>query len=102
MSGARASLAARLDLASLGQESSQAAEVLVVDLFDLVDAELAHLAAWSEFSAGSKFTGSASLSRATAGGGRGSHDHRCGSFLRVAAPPCGQGAERSTKYKRLE
>ena len=51
MSGARAGLAARLDLAAFGQETPQSAEILVVDLFDLVDAELADLAARGEFAA---------------------------------------------------
>jgi hypothetical protein len=49
--GARASLAARLDLAALGQEAPQPGEVLVINVFDLVDAELANLAAGREFSA---------------------------------------------------
>ena len=40
-----ARLAARLDLAPVRQEPTQPVEVLVVDLFDLVDAELADLAA---------------------------------------------------------
>ena len=42
--GAGAELAARLDLASLGDVAAQARRVLVVDLSDLVDTEPANLA----------------------------------------------------------
>ena len=42
--GARAELAPRLDLASLGDVAAQARRVLVVDLADLVDTEPADLA----------------------------------------------------------
>ena len=44
MPGARAELASRLDLASLGDVAPQTGGVLVVDLADLVDAEAANLA----------------------------------------------------------
>ena len=43
--GAGAGLAARLDLGAVGQEAAQPHQVLVVDVVDLVDAELANLAA---------------------------------------------------------
>jgi hypothetical protein len=44
VSGARAELASRLDLASLRNVAPQARSILVVDLADLVDAEAADFA----------------------------------------------------------
>ena len=49
--GAGAELAARLDLASLGDVAAQARRVLVVDLTDLVDTEAADLASPAKASA---------------------------------------------------
>jgi hypothetical protein len=69
MSSAGAGLAAWLDLAAFREEAAQSPEVLVVDLFDLVDAELADLTTGGEFSAAAaaaEFTGSATWSRAGA------------------------------------
>src|SRR5579859_3031485 len=79
MRGARARLAARFDLAAFREEPPQAAEILVVDLFDLVDAELADLASGGEFSATARTEFARSAARpwartARAAGGR-SHDH---------------------------
>jgi hypothetical protein len=47
--GTRTGLAPRFDLAAFRQEAAQPSQVLVVNLFDLVDAELADLAAGCEF-----------------------------------------------------
>src|SRR5437763_13507858 len=83
---AGARLASRFDLAALGQKPAQAAEVLVVDHFDLVDAELADLTPRRKFSAaaGAELARSAARSGARAArstGGR-CHDHgEMGSFL---------------------
>ena len=89
MGGTGAGLAARLNLGAVGQETPQAPEILVVDLFDLVDAELADLATRGEFSAAAaattaaELTGSASRSWASAAwsGRRAGHGHGCTSFL---------------------
>jgi hypothetical protein len=44
---ARAAFAARIDLAAIADEPANTADVLVVDLLDLIDAERADLAARS-------------------------------------------------------
>jgi len=74
--GACAGLAAGLDLAAFGQKASQADEVLVIDLFDLVDAELTDLAPGSEFAGSAEFTGSASSGARTASTRTGRHPPR--------------------------
>src|SRR5207302_1272783 len=51
MGGAGAGLTAWLDLAALGQKAAQPPEVLVIDHFDLVDAERADLTPGREFAA---------------------------------------------------
>ena len=64
VSGARAELAPRLDLASLRDIAAQARGIFVIDLPDLVDAESADLAPPAE-SATATPTRSASAARAT-------------------------------------
>jgi hypothetical protein len=90
MRGTGARLAARFDLGAVGQETPQAAEILVVDLFDFVYAELADLATRGELaaaatatSATTELSGSASRSWASASwsGRRAGHGHECTSSL---------------------
>jgi hypothetical protein len=64
--GAGACLATRLDLAALRQVTTQSAQVLVVNFVDLVDAELANLAARCELATGAELTWASSWSGASA------------------------------------
>jgi hypothetical protein len=62
--GARAELAPRLDLASLGDVASEARGVLVIDLSDLVDAESADLAPPTEATAAAAARSASTTARA--------------------------------------
>ena len=96
--GAGAELAARLDLASLGDVAAQARRILVVDLPDLVDTEPADLAppakaataapAWS--TAAARATGAAPATRTA-------------SSARAIAPagPLALGAPSETRPRRF-
>src|SRR5215203_4118716 len=77
MFGAGAGLAARLDLAALGDVAPQAREVLVVDLFDAVHAEGANLAARAKAAAAEASSAAWALAIAAA--------FRAGSARRKAA-----------------
>ncbi len=114
--GARARLATWLDLAALRQEPPQPDQVLVVDLFDLVDAELTHLASRSEFAAAApaKFTRASTSRRGASawaagrrgrgrrsrrrGCGWGSHGHVSRVPFSGWQPHATAGAERSAEY----
>jgi len=62
MGRARTRFASRLDLAALRQKATQPSEVLVINLFDLVDAELADLTTRRELASA---TAGAVLARAS-------------------------------------
>ena len=64
---AGAKFAAWLDLAAFADVSSQAAQILVVDVDDIVDTKLAHLAAWRESSTAATWTSTARAATAATG-----------------------------------
>ncbi len=65
VAGAGAKLAARLDLATLGEVAAHARDVLVIDLADVVGAERANLTTRAEAATAATAPAAASAARAT-------------------------------------